>query len=703
MTKLVVVLAAVVVIILIVVIVAARNMRAEDPDEFAERPADRDVPRGGRGERDAAYDRPEPAAHYPGRGVGGPSAGGPSAGGPSAGGPSAGRPGASRPGTSRPGTSRSGAPAAERRGTATTPGRRPAAAERGFDDRGDQWVANYDEPAPDRALPPEPEFSGRGYDDHISGPLPAAPPGPRRRPDNRAAPAGRDGRDSQDNGWHSRPDERPQRPVPTGSRQGRTKRPSDSSEWDHSDWEQLSDVDYWAELASDKTLKSTAKPAASAQQPRPAQRPGQGLDAETQTLASRGNGHGGAPRRDSDNEPTVRARRPPAGGELAGTTSRADFSGPPPGTGPRGGPQVPGGMLPAPPGERGARHSGPPSMPGRPGGPGRSGRSGRVAASGPSSLSGPLNLPPNLPGPSSLPEFPELPDPPSPPPSSRLPSSRASSGLPPAPGPAAPRGHRRPDPADDPLTSPSFPRVPADSRSYRNGRSGTASRSAASPQQYPALPTEQFSNYQAAPQRPAAQYGTDPGRDAGHADPYGYQPRLASGPESYPAAAPSAPPRPATAGNPYGSYVTPDGGGAGGSSGYGQYDAGQSSSRGNGNGHGYPPSAAAGGNGMTPDSYRTQQYQAPGAGSGVPGYSGNSRPFADPLGTSGRETGYSNGYGQNDQAGYQQGGYPAAPGDPDGYPPQDAYQGDRRESRAGNPPRSGNPGYGGYPGYGTDR
>jgi hypothetical protein len=672
MTKLVVVLAAVVVVILVVVIVAARNMRAEDPDEFAERPADRDVPRGARGERDATYDRREPATRHSGRGAGD-----------------------------------TGAPAPQRRRETAPPSRRPTAAERGFNERGDQWAGGYDEPAPDRALNAQPEFSGRGYDDHISGPLPAAPPGPRRRPDNRD---GRDGRDGRDNGWHGRPDERPERPVPAGSRQARAKRPSDSAEWDHSDWEQLSDVDYWAELASDKTLKSTAKPAASARPPRPAQRSGPGVEGETQALANRGNGPGGGPRRDLDNEPTVRSRRQPARGELAGATGRADFPGSAPGAGPRGGSQVPG-MLPAPPveRERAPRHSGPPSTPARPGVPGPPGLPSRGAAAGLSNLSGPLELPPNLPGPSSLPEFPELPDPPSPPPSSRMPSgrppsSRPPSGLPPAPGPAAPRGHRRPDPADDPLTSPSFPRVPADSRSYRSGRSGSASRAPTPPQQYPAAPTEQFTNYPAAPQRQAAQYGADASRDASQGNSYGgYQTRPAPGADSYPAAASSASRRPPTAGNPYGSYVTPETGSGGGPSGYGDYTAGQGGSRGNGNG--YLPSADAGDTGRTPDGYWTQQHQPPGGttGSGARGYPGNSRQSADPLAAPGHQTAYGNGYGQQGQAGYQQGGYPAAPADPDGYPPQDPYLNDRREPRGENPPRSGNPGYGGYPGYGTGR
>jgi hypothetical protein len=76
MTKLVVVLAVVVVVILVVVFVAVRNMRAEDPEEFADRPRGRDGDGGSRDGRDPRYDRGEPAGRQPARaGRGGPPAG----------------------------------------------------------------------------------------------------------------------------------------------------------------------------------------------------------------------------------------------------------------------------------------------------------------------------------------------------------------------------------------------------------------------------------------------------------------------------------------------------------------------------------------------------------------------------------------------------------------------------------------------------
>ena len=45
------------------------------------------------------------------------------------------------------------------------------------------------------------------------------------------------------------------------SRQGRGNRSGDSADWPSTEWEKLSDVDYWAELAADKPLTTTAQPA----------------------------------------------------------------------------------------------------------------------------------------------------------------------------------------------------------------------------------------------------------------------------------------------------------------------------------------------------------------------------------------------------------------------------------------------------------
>jgi len=61
MTKLVIVLAVIVAVILVVVIVAVRNMRAEDPDEFADRRDSHGRTRGGQDARGPRYERREAA------------------------------------------------------------------------------------------------------------------------------------------------------------------------------------------------------------------------------------------------------------------------------------------------------------------------------------------------------------------------------------------------------------------------------------------------------------------------------------------------------------------------------------------------------------------------------------------------------------------------------------------------------------------
>src|SRR5260370_18189015 len=65
MAKLVVVLAVVVVVILVIVIIAVRSMRAEDPEEFADRPGGRSLSRRGQDDR---YERREGPPGRAGRG-----------------------------------------------------------------------------------------------------------------------------------------------------------------------------------------------------------------------------------------------------------------------------------------------------------------------------------------------------------------------------------------------------------------------------------------------------------------------------------------------------------------------------------------------------------------------------------------------------------------------------------------------------------
>ncbi len=89
------------------------------------------------------------------------------------------------------------------------------------------------------------------------------------------------------------------------------------------------------------------------------------------------------------------------------------------------------------------------------------------------------------------------------------PAVPAAAAPPVAPAPPA-RRDRPPAPLDDdPLTSPSFPKVPAsDSRSYRNGRADTPPGGSRAPAQYPAA-TPQYPGYDSpAAGYPEAQYPT---------------------------------------------------------------------------------------------------------------------------------------------------------------------------------------------------
>ena len=82
-------------------------------------------------------------------------------------------------------------------------------------------------------------------------------------------------------------------------------------------------------------------------------------------------------------------------------------------------------------------------------------------------------------------------------------------------------GQRGPVPYadDDPLTSPSFPAIQDDSRSYRNGRGRGASAPHRSPVS-PAAPTQQMAAY---PQAPGQFDGYGPGAPGNAAEPAGYR------------------------------------------------------------------------------------------------------------------------------------------------------------------------------------
>jgi hypothetical protein len=245
----------------------------------------------------------------------------------------------------------------------------------------------------------------------------------------------------------------------------------------------------------------------------------------------------------------------------------------------------------------------------------------------------------------------------------------------PGPGQARPQGRPRVDPDDDPLTSPSFPRIPAsDSRSYRNGRADTPTppRGSSAPPPYQA-PTRQFASY--------GSPGPLPSRDA--------YPAPAGPPPARPAA-----PAPPTAGNPYGSYVTPDSQAS--VPGHGDYSGvhpgAHSSAPGNDHRPYLPPAHPGQAGQPAGNAYWHHQPSVPGGipDPGTPSYLDGPGPLADPLGAGSQRADYStgdrNGYGAHDPAGYPPGSYPAGPQDSSRYAPPEPY---------------GRDGYGGYPEYGA--
>ena len=108
------------------------------------------------------------------------------------------------------------------------------------------------------------------------------------------------------------------------------------------------------------------------------------------------------------------------------------------------------------------------------------------------------------------------------------------------------------DPDDDPLTSPSFPRIQAsDSRSYHNGRADTPAGGSHAPGRYLA-PTQQFTSYgPPAPQRASARHASgqhalpaDVGGDTDRTNPNGYLSDPLPDGNPYPTPASSAPDAP---------------------------------------------------------------------------------------------------------------------------------------------------------------
>jgi len=528
------------------------------------------------------------------------------------------------------------------------------------------------------------------------------------------------------------------------------RRPSDSSEWDSSEWDKLSDVDYWAELASQKPLTTTAQPAS---QP-PAKPDGGGQarprpDLERDPLAAPGSrpGFAAAPvpvdgtasRPRTGAEPGADQRR---GGHRHRQPASAD--------GDRGAPD-----RARPAAARNSDHGRPDRS--RLAGASGTGRSPRFLdgmgrdrngylSSGPASLPLPAirDVPPTRPDrPQEIPARPDRPQP-------EIPARRD----PLADAPAARQGRPRAVYDDDPLTSPSFPKVPSDGRSYHSGRSAGPQRdgradtprgsSRAGGSQLE--PTQQFASYEGpagsydAPQgnhkAPAAGY-EEPGRQyAAPQHPAAYAGGQHSAPPP-PAAAQHLPERPAarhsgprhlangsndahrtgpngylpdplTSQNPYpypydpressappGAAPTAS---ARTSNPYGSYvtpDSQQAAASpydsypattGNGHQPSYPP-ADPGGMGHSGNGYWPQSPALDGpAGPGAGRYPDSAAQADDLPDSVAPEPGYLNGYGQPGQAEYLGNGSHAHAPDPAGYPQADQYGSDE---------------YGGYREYGA--
>jgi hypothetical protein len=383
------------------------------------------------------------------------------------------------------------------------------------------------------------------------------PPGP-QRPSARAQDSVRQRRASA-RGYDERPGRgelaRPQQPTEAlpqlRARQPRGRR-NDDGDWPSTEWDKLSDADYWKEVASDKPLTTTARTAQPAQAPRPVptaqardaavnaghapsggpgSRRGPELRRGREARRRQDAAHGQDPRRDAARPPGRSALEPAAAG------GGHDF-------------------LTAPPAARYPEPIRPePALPGR----------GRAEPARPR---------PDRPGMTS-------------------PGMTSPGG-----GPAGQRAAAPMPYDDDPLTSPSFPKiVTSDSRSYGNGRpsapTGRPSEHAVRPAEQAdySAPTAQFASYGSAGGRTADGYGRGFADSSATTAPHSYgsaagsaaQPPAASytanghvnghhsagyatgaghgslaGPQP-PARPPAARPLPAVpppAGNPYGSYVS---------------------------------------------------------------------------------------------------------------------------------------------------
>jgi nicotinate-nucleotide--dimethylbenzimidazole phosphoribosyltransferase len=246
------------------------------------------------------------------------------------------------------------------------------------------------------------------------------------RADQTGADQTRAGQDRRDAG---RPAGRPA----SSTRSARAKR---GGEMSGKDWDSLSDVDYWAELASDKPLTTMAQPAG------PASRAEPDFAADPPTPGARSDRRGRASRADAAalaDGPTIRSEPTVAGDVTAVLPARRHAP-----ADPAAAPLLPGGQ-----GSRGdrARLAGQPE---RGGPPGRARGAGRPASPGAGSRRS-RDLPATPYGDTRDPDG----------------GIAALARL----GAPSTGGGRPPVLDDDPLTSPSFPAIrDEDSRSYRSQR-----------------------------------------------------------------------------------------------------------------------------------------------------------------------------------------------------------------------------------------
>ena len=274
MTQIIITLVAVVLLILVIGFFAMRYLRADDHDDFDDLPEERTIrSRGGDAAdhdwRGGGDDRVVAMADHAGRG-GKPGRRGGSNGGPD---------GRDRSGSGRPSQGRSASGRDGRDDREPAGARRGYAGDRGFDDRG------FDGPGFDTGGFDSRGVSDRGLSDRgFEGPGQA----------DRGSRGGRGG-------------ERPQQPRPAAA-SGRGK----GGDAGGTDWDSMSDIDYWTELASDKPLTTTAQPAGPT-----AVRPGR--DTPPDPRADRGSRPGRADDARTDTGPRAAAGR--SGGSSRGADS----------------------------------------------------------------------------------------------------------------------------------------------------------------------------------------------------------------------------------------------------------------------------------------------------------------------------------------------------------------------------------------------